>query len=1143
MIRKFYTSSLRCSNFRALVIRRNFSVDQNVLKHEEFFKNFDSSPKNEDLNESSSCVIESVKDTSRPPKQRFNSYPLPENDMYSSKPVWQQLNEIENAWKIKFKYKSRIEAQKKISRAKRSTESLEELEADSSRLVEIDNFRSLQSESKSEIVSKTEELDSEKSAPFITNRDEGTHLINDIKLAGDGYYEKVDLGKVDDVNRGPSSISPETLLKLDDKSLLTEIFGEGDDSHIDATRPSAIIESTTKLDPETWLNMDPNHILIQQDLLKSKNSTQILSTIGEKLKQMNAVNVSTAIHRLAKYSNPYNRFAVCNHESFGKLVSMVGDHMLQFDPQGLTNIFWSITKLRITPKWINCLLEQINIHANSLNVNELANCLFCISKLTRADDLSLELRFKILSLVQDKITQFKRPLDLTCVSTALARLNVRNPVLFGHISSQVLSTLDDFKIQEICGVAWAYASLGFTDRLLFGKIKQFIESNADSSNIGNIVHLAWALSKIKQADADFFLYTISPLVRSHLSSLSCKHITTIAWAYVNAGIEDEDLFNDIANTLLHHVDEMSTHDVASSVVAFSHFEDHKILLKKIKARASLMLNEFTPLQLSKIVAGFSGIGDEHFYNQLAKVVDSKLHLMCPENIVEILSGFTSANVLPISLFSKLLNTVSRSFKKMYAEDSLMLLELLEKLGGTRINLQMSKLFSNLAQNLIEQIDQRVSRWRCFDISQITIMFRCLKLGDDSSNIMNTLVKQLVSCLNRVFKSAISPENKRGIFVDFVLSTNQLPLNCQNILKTQLAKDSQLVKSFNNFLTLIRIDINDSDSPKQTIKLLHSLTNLGFSDHVTASLLDQLVEHEDELGFGDDLDLFSKLVWSLVESNFHTSWAVERMSEVSKAYEFSATQADFDSLVRLMWSCVVLSEDQLLMNFTGNLTKFENLFPTEVLYAQQTALHILKCLNSDVIFNTQLQLPSGGSDNVDDDHNRVSDDNGGKHNDLGLDKQRVNILREWLDYQRDDLYKKSKKHKRVRVLEIDHDSLISESLIKMKIPHKTLHVVENIYRISIAFPVENQLLDVIGFTDVLVPLGQVRASTLLRQRQLQILGYGLHPLRVSSLYECLNSQKAKNLIAETISSFNHIAKDYVSFNKMDVKDEKVPSPSA
>lgn len=50
----------------------------------------------------------------------------------------------------------------------------------------------------------------------------------------------------------------------------------------------------------------------------------------------------------------------------------------------------------------------------------------------------------------------------------------------------------------------------------------------------------------------------------------------------------------------------------------------------------------------------------------------------------------------------------------------------------------------------------------------------------------------------------------------------------------------------------------------------------------------------------------------------------------------------------------------------------------------------------------------------------------------------------------------------------------------------------------------------------------------------MLGYGLHPLSVSSLYESVNTEKAKNLIAETISSFNTIAKQYISFDKMDVK---------
>lgn len=908
-----------------------------------------------------------------------------------------------------------------------------ELESNPSRLVEIDSFRAINSEIKEE--TKTTQVSKTPDTPFSTIND-GTHLINDLDLGGDAYYEKVDLKNTADSSELPDSIKPQNILK-EEKSLLTEIFGNGDDNYIDATKPSAIIESTTNLEPETWLNMDPNHILIQQDLLKSKNTTQVLSSIGDKLKQMNAVNVSTALHRLARYTNPYNRYMVCNHESFGKLISLVEEHILKFDPQGLTNIFWSIIKLKITPKWLDCLLEQINIHANSLNLSELSNCLFCLSKLTKSSDSSLELRFKILSLVQDKITQFKRPLDLTCVSTALARLNVRNPVIFGHISSQVISNLEEFKIQELCGIAWSYASLGFTDHLLFMKIRRFIESKADQNNIGNIIHLAWALSKIKEADPDFFLYTVSPLVRSHLASLNYRQMTTIAWAYVNAGVEDLDLFNDIAATLIHHVDEMTTHDVASSVVAFSHIEIDKLLLKKIKSRAALMLNEFTPLQLSKIVAGFAGLADQNFYNQVAKVVDSKLHLMSPENMVEILLGFTNANVLPLQLFTKLLNTVSKSCKKMYAEDSLLLLELLGTLQGSNISQQLSKLFSNLAQNLIEQIDQRVSRWKCFDVTQITTLFNCLKLGDGTIDVMGTIVKQLSSCLNRVYRSSLSPERKREIFLKFLLSINNLPINSLNVLKTSFAKDSELIKSFNNLMTLVKVEPEDSTSIEEAVKMLHSCTVLGYSDHVTNSLFDQVIECEPEHPI-EDAELGSKLIWSLVESNLHMKWALEKIKYFSTNYDFEPNVKDLDSLVRLMWSCVVVSEDGHLLGLTSHLSKYENFFPSEVFLSQQTALHILKCMNNQNVIFRDVEMLESQQSQLDKDRLEAKidsklEDKLGVKNSLGeLEKKSMEVLKEWLDYQREDLYVKSNKSKKLRTPEMDHDSFISECLIKVNL---------------------------------------------------------------------------------------------------------------
>lgn len=63
----------------------------------------------------------------------------------------------------------------------------------------------------------------------------------------------------------------------------------------------------------------------------------------------------------------------------------------------------------------------------------------------------------------------------------------------------------------------------------------------------------------------------------------------------------------------------------------------------------------------------------------------------------------------------------------------------------------------------------------------------------------------------------------------------------------------------------------------------------------------------------------------------------------------------------------------------------------------------------------------------------------------------------------------------------------------------------------------------------MPNGQIRSRAMLRQRQLQLLGYGVVSLKLDRLYDASREKRTKELIAEAIGGFCAPAMDYLPLN--------------
>ncbi|GFE53542.1 kynurenine 3-monooxygenase and-related flavo monooxygenase family protein, putative [Babesia ovis] len=1156
-------------------------------------------------------------------KSRFSQGDISEGDMYSAKPVWQQLNELETKWNMHFRRKGRIESQRAISKAKKCIESLDAIESNQSRLVDLDTFREINSPQTQlhddgnqhhpdhvdpGALGCDSQLSSHRNIPAslgdghkntmvhiaksgkegsrwmdktTEHMPTGDFLVNDLHLQGDAYYEQVSLEgdrkcdtqiSTEELQISPDeasmrdSISPSALmgrlLNDSERAVLQTILSSQPAGVIDAASPAAVIAAETRLEPETWLNMNPAHIVLQQAILKCRSSSQILLAIQDKIDQLNAVNASTALHRLARHTTSYSRYTLTAHETFGQLLMALERHLPDLDSQGLTNVLWSLVRLRVQPRWMEALLASIHQHAKDLTPSELASCLYAISKLTTKSATSVDLRDSLIGLAQERVSHFKRPLDITCIATALARLNVRNPVLFGQLSSAILASIQEFSLQQLCGVAWAYASLGFTDRALFARIRRVIEENASGTSMRDIVHLSWALSKLREADSELFLCTISPLVRSHISHLSCRDISTVAWAFVNAEIEDVDLFEDLAAALQHHVDDMSTHDIAAAVAAFSHLEDtHKPLFKKMRNRAQLLINEFTPLQLAKIARGFASVADDRFYSQLCRAIESKVHLMLPENVVEVLMGLTEAGKVPPNLLRKLLETVSSGAHKMYAEDCLLLLQMCVQLRTNVEDRAITTTLDRLSTALIEQIEKRVGRWRCYNLEHITLFFECLGSmaigGSRGDSSVKVLSRHITACLNRLRTSKVSVADRNTVFAAFIRAASGLPPRKLALFTSELSKNAEFMTAMHHSVASLRSGDFLQQSGMTVVDAAYCLVKMGYLDDTVVSLCDDIVTLYPAEDGVHHIDQLSKAIWLLTETNMHLSWVRTKLSMCTVLPDPSDPSGFQDSnesssrrstettpkqvtdtttprrstttttplrstdpthhLIPLMWSCVVLGEDKLLMEMVHRYIPLFDRLPQDMLSAQQIALHVLKCL--PVIVDDSNASPG---------HNDVSVPPAGDQLNAhyGISPSIHTTLSEWLDYQRDDLYTTTPGSRKKRALELDYDSILSECLVAMKIPHKTVHTVSNIYRVSVAFPLENHLVDVLNFSDCFVPHGQIRSRALLRQRQLKLLGYGVASIQLGRIYSASRDGSTKQMIAETISGFCEGALDYL-----------------
>jgi len=262
-----------------------------------------------------------------------------------------------------------------------------------------------------------------------------------------------------------------------------------------------------------------------------------LSVIDQHLSQMNLVNLSTSIHRLAKFADkdPEVHLALVQSPTFEALQKTI--HLMLINSkdksglhQCLSNITWSFAHLHVVDMQLLGLLAYHAVGSMSgFKPFELSTLLWAFAKLGVADAMPSD----VASLFRAASQRLKENLagftfrSLATVAWAFATAKQRDTTLFAGLAREMCSLVRSANCQEIGNTIWAFATAGHRDRKLHHALAQAALPLMDGFKAQEISNMLWGFATNGYWHEEVFVNSIAAVTRMDLGS---QHLANILWA-------------------------------------------------------------------------------------------------------------------------------------------------------------------------------------------------------------------------------------------------------------------------------------------------------------------------------------------------------------------------------------------------------------------------------------------------------------------------------------------------------------------------------------------------------------------------------------------------------------------------------------
>jgi hypothetical protein len=227
---------------------------------------------------------------------------------------------------------------------------------------------------------------------------------------------------------------------------------------------------------------------INADIVASAETgepTVLLSTVELHLPLMNVVNISTALHRLAKLTAalPEEQAAVRRHPVLAGLLMAAHTALLRGQAcgavpqcQALSNITWSLATLQLVDTPLLELVARLGReHAATFKSFELTTILWSLAKLTSGEAPLGQHAESLFRYASDYIATHVEEFTFRCLVMAawsFAKVQHHDGSVFRTIAAQMLPDVCTAGCQELANTAWAFGTAGVRHDALFAEIAE-----------------------------------------------------------------------------------------------------------------------------------------------------------------------------------------------------------------------------------------------------------------------------------------------------------------------------------------------------------------------------------------------------------------------------------------------------------------------------------------------------------------------------------------------------------------------------------------------------------------------------------------------------------------------------------------------
>eukprot|EP00927_Polykrikos_kofoidii_P046766 TRINITY_DN40905_c0_g1_i1.p1 TRINITY_DN40905_c0_g1~~TRINITY_DN40905_c0_g1_i1.p1 ORF type:complete len:486 (-),score=92.03 TRINITY_DN40905_c0_g1_i1:89-1546(-) len=325
-------------------------------------------------------------------------------------------------------------------------------------------------------------------------------------------------------------------------------------------------------------NPAPDRVNVQLNslLVNARAVDKILQVVDTHFNHFNAVNMITALHRLATEVIVARRGALRRDPRFKRLIYRLSETLRSANagalkPQDLSNVAWALTKLGL----LNAVLfGHLSDH------------------------------------IESTIRDFE-PVNLSMTLWAFARSGFLDEKLFLASAAEVKRQLPDFQPQQIANTTWAMAKSGFVDRVLFESAADLaLEKLADFQPMNySMLLYSFALAKLPHPRL-FEEVGKRCTVQALSSAMSAPHVVTnLALAFSEAGVVNAGVFDTIAKVASNTLHEFRAQQITTLAKAFAAAQvKHDRLFSAITSSVVARLAQFKPQDIQGLLSSYERLG-------------------------------------------------------------------------------------------------------------------------------------------------------------------------------------------------------------------------------------------------------------------------------------------------------------------------------------------------------------------------------------------------------------------------------------------------------------------------------------------------------------------------------------------------------